>query len=409
MSTSTAHKIGLATATIIGMNAMIGSGIFTAPVALALNVGPAGILSYIFVIGAIWFMANALARLAKLFPEEGSFYTYAKQWGGQTVGMIAITCYFIGLAVGMGLLTRLIGNYLAYLIPALSPSLLSAIVIVCFLLINMFGVGLSRLGQHILIVLTVFPLIALSIMCLFKANLSNLIPFAPYGYLNVLKATRFVIFGFFGFECAASLFNIVKNPERNVPRALTYAILVVGSIYVLFVGSIILSTPIEFLTDPATHQINPYAPITGILLKIFPTHTWIMNIVHLSILSAMIGTVHSMIWSSSHLLLLMVDKVKNKTLHNLKKFGILNARTAVLIVGILMGITCFSLKNIDIFFNITAIGIVFAYLLSMITLLTIPSEWKTGHNFKTIIGIITALAIFYFAAEGLITEIIKLF
>ena len=151
------HKIGLVTAIIIGMNAMIGSGIFTAPVALSSNVGPAGILTYVFVIVAIWFMANALARLAKLFPKEGSFYTYAKQWGGHKVGMIAISCYFIGLVVGMGLLVRMIGNYLAYLFPAFSPLLLSSLTLACLIILNMFGVGLSRLGQHILIMLTVFP------------------------------------------------------------------------------------------------------------------------------------------------------------------------------------------------------------------------------------------------------------
>ncbi|TET05995.1 amino acid permease [Candidatus Dependentiae bacterium] len=400
MSPNTEHKIGLATAIIIGMNAMIGLGIFTAPAALASHVGPASILSYIFVIVAIWFIANSLARLAKLFPEEGSFYLYAKQWGGHVVGMIAITGYCIGLFVGMGLLVRVIGNYLAYLFPAFSAMFLGSIALVLLVVLNMFGVELSKLGQHILIILTVLPIATITLLGLSKANITNLIPFAPYGFISVLKATRIVIFGFFGFECAASLFNIVKNPERNVPRALTYAILIVGTIYTLFVFSIIISIPANLL-------INPYEPITDILQKIFPEHIWLINVVHISILSAMIGTVHSMLWSSSHLLLLLVNKIKNPTLHNLRTLGILNQKTAVFMVGLLTGITFISFENINLFFNITAIGIVLAYLLSMITLLTIPSEWKSRHNIKTIIGIITALIIFFFATEELITEILK--
>lgn len=394
------HKIGLATAIIIGMNAMIGLGIFAAPAVLASHVGPASILTYIFVIAAIWFMANSLARLAKLFPEEGSFYLYAKQWGGHIVGMIAIIGYCTGLFVGMGLLVRYIGSYLAYLFPAFSSLLLSTIVLALLVILNMFGVELSKLGQHILIILTVLPITTIILLCLSKANLTNLIPFAPYGFINVLKATRIVIFGFFGFECAASLFNIVKNPERNVPRALTYAILIVGTIYTLFVVSIILSIPANLLIDP-------YEPITDVLQKIFPGHTWLINVVHISILSAMIGTVHSMLWSSSHLLLLLVDKIKNPTLHKLYTLEILNQKTAVFIVGLLTGFAFISFENINLFFNITAIGIVLAYLLSMITLLTIPSEWKSRHNIKTIIGIITALIIFFFATEELITEILK--
>ena len=401
MPTNTSHKIGLATATIIGMNAMIGSGIFTAPAAVATHIGPAAILTYIFVGIAVWFMANSLARLAKLFPEEGSFYTYAKQWGGHTVGMIAISSYCIGLTFAMGLLTRVAANYLVTVFPAFSITTLGFMVLLSLIVLNIFGVGISKIGQHILIVLTVFPLTIITLMCFLKANLSHLTPFAPYGLANILKSSSAVIFGFFGFECAASLFNIVKDPEKNVPRALTYAILFVGTLYTLFVTAIILAVPLNTLIDPFT-------PLTEALQKVFPTHTWLINVLLLSILSAIIGTIHSMLWSVSHLLLLIVDKIKNPTLHNLRTSGILNQRTAVLIVGLLMGVSFISLQNISLFFNITAIGIVLAYILSMITLLTMPSEWKSRHNIKTIIGFATALLIFYFAGEGLITEIIKL-
>jgi len=402
MSTSMSHKIGLATATIIGMNAMIGSGIFTAPAALASNVGPAGILAYIFVAIAIWFMADSLARLAKLYPEEGSFYTYAKQWGGHIVGMIAIIGYFIGLLVAMGLLVRVSGSYLSDLFPSLSGTTFSFIVLTTLIILNMFGVGLSKLGQHILIVLTVFPILAISVICFSHAHVSNLVPFAPYGFTNVMAATSKVIFGFFGFECAASLYNIVKDPEKNVPRALTYAILLVSTFYILFVFSIILATPQALFATPDQ-------PITDIIRLIFPGHNFLVNVLHLSILSAIIGTVHSMIWTSSHLLLLLVDKIKSPKLHALRTKGVLNERSSVLIVGLFMGLSFITLQNVNLFFYITALSIVLAYLLSMITLLIRRSEWKSGNNIKTVIGFITALTIFYFAAYGLASELFKLF
>ena len=94
---------------------MIGSGIFTAPAALANQVGPAGILLYIFIVPAVWLVALSIARLAQLYPEEGSFYTYTKQWGGHTLGMVAISAYFIGLLIAMGLLCQVAGIYFTYL------------------------------------------------------------------------------------------------------------------------------------------------------------------------------------------------------------------------------------------------------------------------------------------------------
>ena len=121
MSSSSAQsKISLLTATIVGMNAMIGAGIFAVPAALASNVGPAGILTFAFVIVAVWLMGSSIARLAQLFPQEGSFYIYAKQWGGHLVGLIAAGAYLIGLLIAMGLLAQVAGGYLHDYFPVFS-------------------------------------------------------------------------------------------------------------------------------------------------------------------------------------------------------------------------------------------------------------------------------------------------
>ena len=383
-------KIGLATATITGMNAMIGAGIFTAPAAIGSYVGPAGILAYLFVIVAVWFMAQSLSRVAARFPEEGSFYTYASKWGGHIVGCIAGGSYMIGLMIAMGLLTQVSGGYLQEpFFPTVDSQTLGLIALISLVVLNMFGVGLSELGQRILIVTTTFPLLLTTIMCFSKANLANLTPFAPYGMRNVLQATKAVIFGFFGFECASSLFAIVKDPQKNVPRALTISIGIVGVIYLLFVSSLILSTPLNLFSDPRI-------ALTTVLKTIFPNSGWILTTIHISILSAILGTIHSMIWSSSALMVSLFKQIG----------GIrLNPRFAVLIVGFCIFSSFMLLKNIDLFFSLTAIFLIIAYSLSLITLLTIPDEWKGGKNLITIGGLITAAVIFYFAAEGLVTQL----
>ena len=233
-------------------------------------------------------------------------------------------------------------------------------------------------------------------MCLFKADFNNLVPFAPYGLTNVLKATRVVIFGFFGFECAASLFNIVQNPERNVPRALTYSIIIVGAIYILFIASLILSTPLGFFTDPRI-------PISETLSIIFPENPWVITTIHVAILSAVLGTIHSMIWSSSALLISLGKKMKGGIG---KLLGTLQQQSAVAVVGVCIFASFATIRNMNLFFSLTATLIVMAYALSMITLLTMREEWKSGRNVTTIMGLLTASAILYFALEGLVQELI---
>lgn len=393
-------KIGLFTATIIGMNAMIGSGIFAAPAVMGSYVGPAGILAYILVVISVWFTAFSLARLAQLYPEEGAFYIYAKQWGGHAIGVIAGGLYFTGLIVAMGLLAQMVGIYTHAIVPSLSPTILGAAILALLIVVNQCGLSLSAFGQQLLIVTTLLPLIIITIMCFSKAQLSNLIPFAPHGIGNALKAVRFVIFGFFGFECAASLFSIVENPEKNVPKALTYSIILVGIIYTLFVSSIILAIPLSAFTDPRI-------PLSETLTLIFPHHRWLIWLIHGAILSALIGTIHSMIWSAGSLLTTFTKKIWGASDEN-NVHQPLSQSYAVLLVGIGIFITFFTFKSLDLFFCITAFCLELAFLLSIITLLTLPTEWKNNNNIKTIMGLLTALLIIYFAISGIIIELTKI-
>ena len=130
-------KIGLFTATIIGMNAMIGAGIFTIPSALTANIGPIGLCSFLLVAAGVWCLAQSFARVAQLFPQEGSFYTYASQSGGHMVGMIAAGCYLIGLLIAMGLLTHAAGSYLHQTFPTIADTHLALIALVFLVLLNM--------------------------------------------------------------------------------------------------------------------------------------------------------------------------------------------------------------------------------------------------------------------------------
>jgi len=402
MAENNSHKIGLGTATITGMNAMIGAGIFAAPAVLATNVGPAGILAYIFVVISVWFVAQSLARVAQLFPQEGSFYTYTKQWGGHTMGLIASASYIIGLLTAMGLLTQYAGKFLQYFFPAMSATTLGLIALSIIVIINILGVSMSQLGQRILICCTIFPILATIVMCLSKADFSLLTPFAPYGFGNVIKATSVVIFGFFGFESAASLFNVVKNPEKNVPKALTYSILLVGALYVMFIGSIILSTPLGAFSAAKT-------PLLPDILKItFPNHPWLISLVTLSIISAILGTIHSAVWGISHLKFSFFQKIKAPAVKNLIEKSILNKKVCVLLIGLFILTVALTIQKEDLFFSFAAIFIVFAYITSITTLLFIKSEWKSKQNIKTILGMVTATIIFIFAVQGVVTELAKL-
>jgi amino acid transporter len=122
-------KISLISATIICINAMIGVGIFTTPAKLALSVGPAGILTYLFAIVAVTFIALSLALLSREYPEEGSFYNYTKQWAGSIIGFIAALSYVIGIVIALGLLAKIASQYFNQFLPYLNKETWGLIIV----------------------------------------------------------------------------------------------------------------------------------------------------------------------------------------------------------------------------------------------------------------------------------------
>lgn len=394
MSTSNSEKIGVSTATIVGMNAMIGAGIFTISSALGGDVDPAVILSFLFTSISVWFLAQSFAKVAQLFPQEGSFYTYARQWGGHSVGLLANASYLVGLLIAMGLLSHAAGLHLVRYIPGFSAHFLGVATLATLTVLNIMGVSLSSLGQQILIACTVFPLVTTTIMCLTKADFSNLVPFLPNGPMNILRATRFAAFSFFGFEASASLFSVIKDPEKNLPRALTYSLIAVAGLYLAFITSLVLAVPLSLFKQYP-------GPISGPLSHIFPNQKWIIECIHISSISAILGTLHSMIWSSGALLLSFVKKFRDKAAQQLLAHGIFNQRTSTLCIGLAIFASFKTFSN-EMFFYFTAIFLIIAYSLSIITLLFIPAEWKSGQNYITIAGLLTGLVILGFSIEGII-------
>lgn len=402
MSTENSQKIGLATATIVGMNAMIGAGIFSMTSQLASGTGPASILSYLFAFFAVWFIAQSFARAAYIWPQEGSFYIYARQWGGHTLGLLAAGAYLFGFLIAMALLCKIAGVYLHDIFPSVSSIYLGLLTLVILTLLNIMGMALSQIGQYILIIFTVFSLLTTTGLCLTKINFANLFPFMPYGPLSIIQGTRIAVFGLFGFECITSLYTIVENPEKNVPKALQSSLLLVGIIYLCFISSILISIPLTVFTG-STNVTIPQA-----LQTLFPNNPFIVHLIRFSILSAIIGTIHSMIWSGSELFVSYCKKFNCPWIKNLVQSGYITQKSGVLFCGFIMLICFTTITEIDLFFTLTNILLFFAFITTMTALLFESKEWKSGQNIKTILGLITACIIFGISIEKLVNGIISL-
>ncbi|MGH8270670.1 MAG: APC family permease, partial [Steroidobacteraceae bacterium] len=98
-------------------------------------------------------------------------------------------------------------------------------------LINAFGVTFSgRVQTFVAVLLIVFLLTAVG-ASLPHMKLQNLHPFAPHGWLAVGSAAGLLVWSFAGWEAITYLAAEFREPARDMPRAATAAVVVIGVLY----------------------------------------------------------------------------------------------------------------------------------------------------------------------------------
>jgi amino acid transporter len=386
----TTHTLGFASALIIGMNAMIGAGIFSLPSALVWGVGPLSLLAYACSTLLVMAMAFALARVATQSASHGAFFEYTRLWAGRTGGLIAAVLYTGGLIVALGLLAQITGAYCASYHQSLDGDLMGTIVIGIVGLLVCLGGKANQVGQIVLLILTLLPMALIACLSLSTASLGRLIPFAPHGFGTLIPAIKSIVFGFFGFEAIPALARYVKNPQKTVGRAILASVAGVGLIYCAFVASILIGLPAELFTQPDT-------PLSAVLAAQFPQYPWIVESVRLSIIITIIGTIHAMLWALSEL----ISSCSGEFFANR-----ISPRSATIGCCILIVMCLWSISSIDLFFSATALLITLTYAAAIVPLITVLNRsWQDAAI--GIVGLTAAFIIILCAADGLAKHLIE--
>lgn len=391
MSTQKNHnKIGLLTATIVGMNAMIGIGIAGLPAILANEVGPAGIISCIFSIFLILCIGLSLGRAAELFPGAGWNYLYPSKWGGHKVGIIASTFYVLAVVAAMGFLTQQAGIWCSTFIPFMPAKYLGVLITLILMLFVIAGAETSSRVQYLIAACVILPLGATALYCWFNFDINLVTPFAPHGTGSIFHAVPLIVFAFGGFESIISLYAILEKPKTNIPRAFIFAILGVGSLYIFFFYGILFAIPNKYfeggLNTTLFHVLSAYFPQAKILA----------TLVLFGAVFGIIGTLHSMIWSLSTLITSVLKRTKSKLIHNALDKKIWNNKTSVIITTIAIATTSLLIKG-ETLLPLTSMLIISTFVLSIFALVFVKKEWKSGHNIITLFGLATGVSMIYIA------------
>jgi len=244
------RRIGLWSAVAIVIGSTIGSGIFRSPAGIAARLpGPLPLLS-VWVMGGIFALCGALtlAEVASAYPRTGGLYAFLKEgWGRLVAFLFGWSEFIIIRAAALGAIAITFAEYTLRVLgfdPGVAPydaysHYLAAAAIALTAVLNIIGVSWGSMITNVTTIAKFGGLVFI-VMLAFAIGLpqtgGHYTPVAPAGSFSLAPfglALVSVLWAFDGWADLSFVGGEVKDPERNLPRALITGTLAVITIYLL--------------------------------------------------------------------------------------------------------------------------------------------------------------------------------
>ncbi len=388
--------------TAFGIAAIIGAGIFATIGEVCFKGGPGVIMLFIFVGIACGFSAMCYASFASAIPISGSAYTYSYATFGELfawiIGWDLIIEYAIGnitVAIGWSnYFTELLKGFNIHIPPYLSTDFLSArtafnaslsgdtkvleseeylawinaptlggfhlvLDIPAFMIVLLItaliyvGIKESKTASNVMVAIKLVIILLVIGVGFFYVKPENWSPFLPNGIGGVMKGVAGVFFAYIGFDAISTTAEECKNPQRDLPRSMIYALIVCTILYILIalvITGIVPYYQLESVKDPMAYIFKAI------------NMNWLSYVVGISAIVAMTSV------------LLVFQLGQPRIWMSMSRDGLLGPvfsklhprfktpAFSTIITGLLVGIPAMFL-NMTIVTDLTSIGTLFAFVL----------------------------------------------
>ncbi|NOW43907.1 APA family basic amino acid/polyamine antiporter [Novosphingobium sp. SG751A] len=250
------RSLGAFQLTMLGVGAVIGTGIFVLTAEAAQKAGPGMMLSFIIAGFVCAVAALCYAEMSSMVPVSGSAYTYSYAVMGELVawmvGWALILEYAIAAgAVSVGWSGYMIGfvqNTFHITVPLELvrgpfdggvinlPAMLIAAIITGLLVL---GTKESATVNAVLVAIKIVALSMFIALTLPVIKSGNFVPFAPLGFTGISGAAASIFFAYVGFDAVSTAAEETKDPQRNMPIGLIGSLAICTIFYMLVAGGVI--------------------------------------------------------------------------------------------------------------------------------------------------------------------------
>lgn len=284
------RTLGAFQLTMLGIGAIIGTGIFVLTAEAAQKAGPGMIAAFIIAGFVCAVAALCYSEMSAMVPVSGSAYTYSYAVMGEMlawmVGWALILEYAVAagaVSVGWsGYVVGLIENAFAIDIPnalVLGPmdggivNLPAAGIALLVTWLLVIGTRESAAVNAILVLVKVSALTLFCVLALPVMKMENFTPFAPLGFSGVAAAAASIFFAYVGFDAVSTAAEETKNPQRNMPIGLIGSLGVCTLFYILVASGVIGTVGAQPVMDAAGVGLRPGSPeLTAACQSVADTH-----------------------------------------------------------------------------------------------------------------------------------------
>ncbi len=222
------------------------------------TVGPAFIVTAAIAGLAAICIAMSYAELAAAIPSAGMVGDYTLPAMGRSMSIFGVLIGYVIMIIFAGSCECFVAGLCIQELWGISYKMVAAVLLIFFLVLNLIGVEFFANMQLLLTGIKVPALLILGILGLLQiGTISPKIPvdFTPYGWAPVATSMVGAMFLYLGMEYVCPLAEEVKNPEKNIPRAMIAGVATVFATNMVFGEAIVRYVPLDILAVSDVPQL----------------------------------------------------------------------------------------------------------------------------------------------------------
>jgi len=244
------RSLSLKDSVMIGIASMIGGAIFVLVGPGMAQAGAALMIAFLLNGVITIFTALTYAELGSAFPATGGGYKWVRAGLPRPNAYLSGWMAWFGHTIAGSLYAVAFGSFFAHLLRTSGvigddivipiDKIFAVIAIIVFIFVNVRGSSdTGKVGNAItftqLAIIGILIAAAIGAMMFANPNWSdNYTDFLPSGVAGLALAMGLTFIAFEGYEIISQAGDEIKNPKRNIPRAILISLGIVISIYILF-------------------------------------------------------------------------------------------------------------------------------------------------------------------------------